>query len=98
MTDFCKHFLRLFLVSTVTKGRQMIPVLNKIGVHAALYGNHDFGKFTLNLKNEHKCLENKSNLHARFYRPLTIPIHFTWESKVDGRVDSMERNFFQELL
>ena len=23
----------------------MIPVLNKIGVHAALYGNHDFGKF-----------------------------------------------------
>eukprot|EP00795_Rhopilema_esculentum_P001141 gene1141-15487_t len=30
------------LMSTVTKGRQMIPILNKIGVHAALYGNHDF--------------------------------------------------------
>lgn len=24
----------------------MIPVLNSIGVHAAVYGNHDFGKGT----------------------------------------------------
>eukprot|EP00794_Sanderia_malayensis_P018960 gene18960-20866_t len=30
------------LMSTVTKGKQMIPVLRGIGVHAALYGNHDF--------------------------------------------------------
>ena len=30
------------LMSTVTKGHQMIPVLNEIGVHCALYGNHDF--------------------------------------------------------
>ena len=28
----------------MTKGKQMIPALNKIGVHAAVYGNHDFGK------------------------------------------------------
>jgi 5'-nucleotidase len=30
------------LMSTVTLGHQMIPILNAIGVHCALYGNHDF--------------------------------------------------------
>lgn len=39
------------LVSTFTKGEQMIPVLNKIGTHCAVLGNHDFGKshFTLTI-------------------------------------------------
>ena len=32
------------LVSTFTKGEQMVPVLNRIGVHCACYGNHDFGE------------------------------------------------------
>ena len=27
----------------------MIPILNKIGVHAALYGNHDFGMYCINI-------------------------------------------------
>lgn len=31
-------------VSTFTKGQQMVPVLNSIGVHCAVFGNHDFGK------------------------------------------------------
>ena len=30
-------------VSIVTEGRQMVPILKAIGVHAAVYGNHDFG-------------------------------------------------------
>lgn len=30
-------------VSTYTKGEQMIPVLNRIGTHCAVLGNHDFG-------------------------------------------------------
>ncbi len=30
-------------VSAFTKGEQMIPVLNRLGVHAACFGNHDFG-------------------------------------------------------
>ena len=25
----------------------MIPVLNAVGVHAAVYGNHDFGEWTV---------------------------------------------------
>lgn len=31
------------IVSTFTKGEQMIPVLNKVGTHCAVLGNHDFG-------------------------------------------------------
>lgn len=30
------------MLSTFTKGEQMIPVLNEIGVHCAVLGNHDF--------------------------------------------------------
>ncbi|XP_067120161.1 snake venom 5'-nucleotidase-like isoform X1 [Centruroides vittatus] len=30
------------IMSTFTKGEQMIPVLNSIGVHCSVYGNHDF--------------------------------------------------------
>jgi len=30
------------IMSTFTKGEQMVPVLNKLGVHCAVYGNHDF--------------------------------------------------------
>ena len=33
-------------MSTFTKGEQMVPVLNKLGVHCAVYGNHDFGRWT----------------------------------------------------
>ena len=33
-----------FSVSTFTKGEQMVPVLNQLGVHCAVYGNHDFGE------------------------------------------------------
>lgn len=30
------------IMSTFTKGEQMVPVLNMLGTHCALYGNHDF--------------------------------------------------------
>ena len=30
------------IMSTFTKGEQMVPVLNKLGTHCACYGNHDF--------------------------------------------------------
>ena len=36
----------MFLVSTFTKGEQMVPVLNQVGVHCSVYGNHDFGEST----------------------------------------------------
>ena len=35
----------MFAVSTFTKGEQMVPVLNMLGTHCAVYGNHDFGEF-----------------------------------------------------
>lgn len=31
------------MLSTFTKGEQMIPVLNTVGTHCAVFGNHDFG-------------------------------------------------------
>ena len=37
-------------MSTFTKGEQMVPVLNHLGVHCAVYGNHDFGMKMLMLK------------------------------------------------
>lgn len=30
------------LMSSVTKGKQMLPVMNALNIHAAVYGNHDF--------------------------------------------------------
>ncbi|XP_061724374.1 snake venom 5'-nucleotidase isoform X2 [Cydia pomonella] len=30
------------MLSTYTKGEQMVPVLNEIGTHCAVFGNHDF--------------------------------------------------------
>ena len=38
------HVLMFTTVSTFTKGEQMVPVLNKLDVRCAVYGNHDFGK------------------------------------------------------
>jgi len=31
------------MLSTFTKGEQMIPVLNECNVHCAVFGNHEFG-------------------------------------------------------
>ena len=44
------------MMSTITKGAQMVPVLNALGLTAACYGNHDFdfGVDTL-LKLRSKC-------------------------------------------
>ncbi len=36
--------LSFFLVSHVLKGKQMVPVLNAMGIHCAVYGNHEFGR------------------------------------------------------
>ena len=32
-------------MSSVTSGKQMIPILNSLNVNIAVYGNHDFGEF-----------------------------------------------------
>ncbi|GLC44357.1 hypothetical protein PLESTB_000478100 [Pleodorina starrii] len=38
------------LMSTITMGKQMVPVLNDIGVHVSCIGNHDFDYGLENLK------------------------------------------------
>ncbi|KAJ8302993.1 hypothetical protein KUTeg_019389 [Tegillarca granosa] len=39
---FSGDLLNPSLLSIFLKGKQMVPILNKIGVHCAVYGNHDF--------------------------------------------------------
>ena len=36
-------------ISIVTEGRHMVPILNSFGVKAAVYGNHEFGRFHTNI-------------------------------------------------
>ena len=52
-----------FPVSTFTKGEQMVPVLNAVGTTCAVYGNHDFGKWSYFLEivndyttRDHRCV------------------------------------------
>lgn len=45
---YFKHFFYWNIsisVSTFTKGEQMVPVLNDVGVHCSVFGNHDFGDY-----------------------------------------------------
>ncbi|XP_076062141.1 mannosylglucosyl-3-phosphoglycerate phosphatase isoform X2 [Oratosquilla oratoria] len=39
---FSGDILAPSIMSSFTQGEQMIPVLNQLGVHCAVYGNHDF--------------------------------------------------------
>ena len=32
-----------YIVSSITRGEQMIPILNALNVNTAVFGNHDFG-------------------------------------------------------
>ena len=51
----CVHFkfavCICIAVSIVMQGKQMVPVLNSMGINAAVYGNHDFGESSLTLIN-----------------------------------------------
>lgn len=57
---FC--FFRIS-VSTFTKGEQMVPVLNRVGTHCAVLGNHDFGKFSIFIFSQWNSLQIKTELH-----------------------------------
>ncbi|CAL4118663.1 unnamed protein product, partial [Meganyctiphanes norvegica] len=39
---FCGDILFPSIMSTVTKGEQMVTVMKHLGIHCAVYGNHDF--------------------------------------------------------
>ncbi|CAB1320119.1 unnamed protein product [Coregonus sp. 'balchen'] len=57
------------LLSTVTKGKHMVDVLNKLGVHCAVYGNHEFDFGVDLLEEQTKSMTFPwflSNVHDRF--------------------------------
>ena len=60
----------------------MIPALNKIGVHAAVYGNHDFGKILATLRPMMELfLKNRERLKVLFIFVYCLSLHhryLTW--------------------
>ncbi|XP_078141304.1 mannosylglucosyl-3-phosphoglycerate phosphatase-like [Centroberyx gerrardi] len=42
LVAFSGDCLNPSLLSTITKGKHMVDILNKLGVHCAVYGNHEF--------------------------------------------------------
>ena len=58
-------------MSSVTSGKQMIPVLNALNVNIAVFGNHDFGKFQLLSK-----LFISKGFHLRTFAPNFSNIDF----------------------
>ena len=44
-------------MSSITKGEQMLPVLNCLGIKAAVYGNHDFGMWWNTIQIYHCALQ-----------------------------------------
>lgn len=63
-------------MSTFTKGEQMVPVLNDIGTHCAVLGNHDFGKSTT--KN------HPSNFsHAKIFPDHGLEVLSQWTSQTE---------------
>ncbi|XP_029510403.2 trifunctional nucleotide phosphoesterase protein YfkN-like [Oncorhynchus nerka] len=57
------------LLSTVTKGKHMVDVLNKLGVHCAVYGNHEFDFGVDHLEEQTKNMTFPwflSNVYDRF--------------------------------
>ncbi|CAG0896917.1 unnamed protein product [Cyprideis torosa] len=49
---FSGDILAPSMMSTITRGDQMLPVCKRIGIHCAAFGNHDFGKDTNRLADD----------------------------------------------
>ena len=70
------------MMSTVTKGAQMVPVLNALNLTAACYGNHDFDFGVDNLLK----LKNKSNFP---WFISNVKVKETGEQLADGEITKM---------
>jgi len=92
------------IMSTFTKGEQMVPVLNKIGTHCAVYGNHDFdfGLETLaDLVEKTEFPWLMSNvIDNETGRPLADgKVHHTieWEGRKIGLIGLVEKEWLDTL-
>lgn len=91
-------------MSTVTKGKQMVPIMNMLDIHYSLYGNHDFdfGMDVLDdLVKETKCVWLMSNaLDATTERPLAngeVYDLFEWNGVKIGIIGLIEREWIDCL-
>ena len=81
----------LCTVSIVMQGKQMVPVLNSLGIHASVYGNHEFGEFVCTRTCVQSKIQNSGNrevhvystcIHTTYVRTCTFihpidPLHVT---------------------
>ncbi|ELR12216.1 Ser/Thr phosphatase family protein [Acanthamoeba castellanii str. Neff] len=93
------------LMSTVTKGKHMVPILNELGVHCSVFGNHDFdfGVDTL-VKYSNQCkfpwLMSNVNLSAT-HQPLAsgLKTHLMeWNGVKIGLVGLVEEDWLQTIV
>ena len=91
LTVFCGDVFSPSIMSTITKGRHLPPVLNLLGTNVAVYGNHDFDH---GLENTMVCREsctfpwllaNVIDLHSGHPLGEGIPkLVMEWEGKKIG--------------
>jgi len=93
------------LMSTVTKGKHMVPILNELGVGCAVFGNHDFdfGVDTL-VKYSNQCkfpwLMSNVNLGAT-HQPLASGLKshlMEWNGVKIGLVGLVEEDWLQTIV
>lgn len=92
------------IMSTVTKGKQMIPVMNTIGVHAAVYGNHDFDfgvDELIDFKNKTNFPWLMSNVKDKLTKTLLAEgiekVVATWHGRKIGIIGLVEREWLVTL-
>ena len=88
------------LLSAFTRGEQMVPILNAIGVHAAAIGNHDFDFGVETLRHHMQAWKFPwilSNvLDAQTHRPLADAhsrVILTWKGLKIGILGLVEREW-----
>ncbi|CAB3979105.1 5 -nucleotidase-like isoform X2 [Paramuricea clavata] len=92
------------MMSSITKGEQMLPVLNCLGIKAAVYGNHDFDfgvDELVDFANESNfpwLMSNVFDKHTK--RPLAegrVSLTLEWNGHKIGLIGLVEREWLVTL-
>ncbi|XP_043833537.1 mannosylglucosyl-3-phosphoglycerate phosphatase-like [Dromiciops gliroides] len=92
------------VLSTITKGKHMIPILNELGVHFAVFGNHEFD-FGVDILEEYKRQMHfpwfLSNVYDKFTsEPLghgTVKKIVNWNNIAIGLMGLVEEDWLDTL-
>ncbi|XP_028410070.1 uncharacterized protein LOC114532703 [Dendronephthya gigantea] len=104
LTLFSGDALNPSMMSSITKGEQMLPVLNCLGINAAVYGNHDFDfgvDELVDFANESNfpwLMSNVFDKHTK--RPLAegkVSLTLDWKGHKIGLIGLVEREWLVTL-